>query len=328
MNQQLGRLERVTDLREIWKTEATHFTPWLAREENLSLLADTIGLDLELEAQEKEVGPFRADILCRETANNAWVLIENQLERTNHTHLGQLLTYAAGLKAVTIVWVAEQFTDEHQATLEWLNEITGDDINFFGLEVELWRIGDSPIAPKFNIVAKPNQWTKGKVGTQKTEELTPTKALQLEYWTAFREYVTRHSTVVRAQKPLPQQWMNFAIGTARAHTYALVNTQAKKIGVRLQIHDSPDRLAIFNVLHADKTQLEQEFGAKLDWEEYPDKKSSYVSIRKNGADPRRKDDWPKQHEWLLKALESFKSVFGARIKTIDPGAWEPEDQDS
>ena len=122
---ELGRLERV-DLRNIWKTEAQDFTPWLASEENLSVLADTLGMELELEAQEANVGPFRADILCKNTVGGAWVLIENQLEPTDHSHLGQLLTYAAGLHAVTICWVAESFTEEHRATLDWLNEITDD----------------------------------------------------------------------------------------------------------------------------------------------------------------------------------------------------------
>ena len=112
----LGRLEPI-ELREVWISEAGDFTPWLASEENLTLLGDTIGLDLELEAQEKSVGPFRADILCKDTASNDWVLIENQLERTDHTHLGQLMTYAAGLKAVTIVWIADRFTEEHRAAL-------------------------------------------------------------------------------------------------------------------------------------------------------------------------------------------------------------------
>src|SRR5437762_8950858 len=146
----LGRLEKIP-LREVWTNESSDFTPWLARGENLKLLAETVGIELECEAQEKEVGPFRADILCKNTATDSWVLIENQLERTDHCHLGQLLTYAAGLEAVTIVWVAERFTEEHRATLDWLNERTDEKINFFGLEVELWRIGDSAIPPKFNI---------------------------------------------------------------------------------------------------------------------------------------------------------------------------------
>src|SRR6267143_4897369 len=118
---ELGRLHKV-DLREAWTSESSGFTPWLAHEENLKLLGEAIGMELELESQEKEVGPFRADILCKDTANDNWVLIENQLDRTDHSHLGQLITYAAGLNAVTIVWIAERFTEEHRAAMDWLNE--------------------------------------------------------------------------------------------------------------------------------------------------------------------------------------------------------------
>src|SRR5437016_7933967 len=121
--QALARLTRV-ELREIFATEAGDFTPWLAQADNLKLLADAIGLDLECEAQEKWVGPYRADILCKDLSTQNWVLIENQIEKTDHTHLGQLLTYAAGLDAVTIVWIAQKFTEEHRAALDWLNEHT------------------------------------------------------------------------------------------------------------------------------------------------------------------------------------------------------------
>ena len=155
----LGRLEQV-ELREAWSSESRDFTPWLAQEENLKLLGEAIGIELDLESQEKDVGPFRANILCKDTATDEWVLIENQLDRTDHSHLGQLLTYAAGLNAVTIVWIAERFTEEHRATLDWLNERTDEKINLFGLEIELWRIGDSPIAPKFNIISQPNDWSR------------------------------------------------------------------------------------------------------------------------------------------------------------------------
>ena len=155
----LGRLEKV-ELRDIWKTEDRDFTPWLAQEENMSVLCETLLMDLEVEAQEQNVGPFRADILCKDVNDGSWVLIENQLERTDHTHLGQLLTYAAGLDAVTIVWVAARFTDEHRAALDWLNDHTDEKIRFFGLEVELWKIGESIAAPKFNIISKPNEWTR------------------------------------------------------------------------------------------------------------------------------------------------------------------------
>ncbi len=156
---QLAKLERV-DLRTAWKSEPADFTPWLAKEENLALLGETLGMTLVLEEQEKDVGPFRADILCKEPQTDQWVLIENQLERTDHTHLGQIITYAAGLNAVTVVWIAASFTEEHRAALDWLNEITGEGADFFGVQVELYRIGDSPAAPHFTFASKPNAWSK------------------------------------------------------------------------------------------------------------------------------------------------------------------------
>src|SRR3954449_13170506 len=189
----LGRLERV-ELRDVWISEATSFTPWLARPDNLLVLAEALGIDLELEAQEKAVGPFRADLLCKDIGTDRWVLIENQLEKTDHTHLGQLLTYASGLEAATIVWIAARFTEEHRSTLDWLNKITDDSFRFFGLEVELWRIGDSPAAPKFNIVSKPNDWSQSVARGARAiveTELSETRVMQREYWEAFQGVLKR-----------------------------------------------------------------------------------------------------------------------------------------
>ena len=186
-DKQLGRLERV-ELRDIWVSEASEFTPWLARPENIAELGMALNIDLELEAQEKAVGPFRADILCKDIGTDRWVLIENQLERTDHIHLGQLLTYASGLEAVTIIWIAARFTEEHRATLDWLNKITDESFRFFGLEVELWRIGNSPAAPKFNIVSKPNDWSQSVAHAARViddAELSETRIKQRAYWAAL-----------------------------------------------------------------------------------------------------------------------------------------------
>ena len=197
--EKLGRLIKVSP-REFWEDEAGDFTPWLAREENISLLSETIGVELEVEAQEKNVGPFRADILCKDTVTDNWVVIENQLERTNHTHLGQLLTYAAGLEAVTVVWIAERFTDEHRAALDWLNEITDERFSFFGLEIQLWRINDSPMAPKFNVVSHPNSWQK-TVTRISRGELSTTNQLYLEYWTKLRNLLEQRDGVINPREP-------------------------------------------------------------------------------------------------------------------------------
>ena len=149
MNRKLGILNRV-DLKEFWKDEAREFTPWLSREENLSLLADTLGLELELVDTEVSVGNFNADIVAKDVLGDRNVIIENQLEKTNHDHLGKIITYASGLDAQVIVWICNKVTEEHRKAVDWLNEITNDKIAFFALEIELWAIDASMPAPKFN----------------------------------------------------------------------------------------------------------------------------------------------------------------------------------
>ena len=201
-----GRLQKV-ELRTSWLDEARDFTPWLAKEENITLLSDAIGLKLQVEAQERSVGPFKADILCKDTSNDRddhFVLIENQSECTNHCHLGQLLTYAAGLKAVTIIWIAERFTEEHRASLDWLNEITDTDFRFFGLEVELWKIGNSPPAPKFNVISKPNDWSARKcVRPKQLIQVRFPKQMrtQFEYWTKLWVRLNTQARKIQGTKP-------------------------------------------------------------------------------------------------------------------------------
>jgi hypothetical protein len=211
IDQPLGRLERV-ELRDIWVSEATSFTLWLARAENLSVLGEALNIDLELEAQERAVGPFRADLLCKDISNDRWVLIENQLERTDHTHLSQLLTYASGLDAVTIVWIAARFTEEHRSTLDWLNKITDESFRFFGLEVELWKIGSSPAAPKFNIVSKPNEWSQSVARVARAiddADLSEGSVMLREYWTVLNPVLdAAGGPVAGNKKPQPKSWMD------------------------------------------------------------------------------------------------------------------------
>lgn len=309
----LGRMERV-DVRQVWESEPGGFTPWLAQEGNLRLLGDTIGIELELEAQERSVGPFRADILCKDTATGAWVLVENQLEQTDHTHLGQLLTYAAGLHAVTVVWISQRFTDEHRATLDWLNEITDESFNFFGLEIELWRIGASAIAPKFNIVSKPNDWSR--TIRRLPPGLTETKQLQLEYWTQFRDFLAGRNSPVRPTKPFPQHWMNFAIGRSGCLLFATVNTRELRIGCGLAITDRANAKAYYRLLEVEKSRIEEEAGTPLEWRELPEKVQSYVELFRQGVNPADREQWSDQHAWLAEKLEMFHRVFGSRVKML------------
>ncbi len=326
MTESLGKLEHV-GLREIWDSEDKDFTPWLAEESNLELLAETIGMELELEATEKEVGLFRADILCKSVDDNSWVLIENQIERTDHRHLGQLLTYAAGLQAVTIVWIASEFREEHRATLDWLNEITDESFRFFGLEVELWRIDNSLAAPKFNIISKPNNWSKSiSQAAQRISEqpTTETRALQYRYWQQLLEYLRSSGSQLRLQKPAPHHWHTFSVGRTNFHIAAFLNTRDKRIGVELNMTDRDYAKSFFNLLAQDKAAIEQEIGATLEWKELPEKKSSKI-VQAKEADPKNESDWPSQHEWFKESIETFDRVFRKRLKELDPDEWNPEE---
>ena len=325
----LGRLEGV-NLRDVWTNEASDFTPWLAREENLRVLADTLGLELELEAEEKAVGPFRADILCRDIGTNAWVLIENQLERTDHNHLGQLLTYASGLQAVTIVWIASRFTEEHRSTLDWLNRITDTGFHFFGLEVELWRIGDSSPAPKFNVVSKPNDWSRSVTQAARAmdeTDLSKTRIMQRDYWAAFQQVLNRASGAVSSDRtPQPQSYMAYPIGRSGFSLHAAMNRPNRQIRSELYLYGSSAK-AFFHLLHGQKDEIERELGYQLDWRELPEGMNSRIRVPPESADTFDESDWPRQHEWLATRLNDVHRVFSNRVRVLDADDWRPVDNE-
>jgi len=256
---ELSRLAKVS-LRDCWQNEAIDFTPWLAEDENLSLLSDTVGMQLELIDTESHVGPFRADILCKDLISDSMVLVENQLEKTDHTHLGQLMTYAAGLDTVNIIWVAQQFTEEHRSTLDWLNRITEEQFRFFGLEVELWKIGDSNVAPKFNIISKPNDWTKA---TRKTARVDPERSKRYrELWGRFIDSVSQEYPLLELPNPSGLHWIRFFIhGTRFVLSYA---PSTKKMSLYLLFRkDAEENWLRF--LIDDSKNFEQEAGCQFEW---------------------------------------------------------------
>ena len=315
---ELGQLEKV-DLREIWQSESSDFTPWIAKPENLSILSDTLGIDLELEAQERSVGPFRADILCKDIGTDNWVLVENQLERTDHTHLGQLLTYASGLQAVTIVWIAAQFTDEHRATLDWLNDITDDKFRFFGLEVELWRIGQSLAAPKFNTVSKPNNWSRSVARAARSiddAELSETRVGQREYWDAFHARLQSFGGPVSGnRKAQPQSWMNYGVGRTGFTLGASMNRIKKYVRTELYI-SGQEAKNYFEQLISRKEFIEDKLGFTLEWEPLPDRTDCRAAVYLREANADQREDWDRQHEWLCQKINKLHAVLYPEVKRL------------
>ena len=320
----LDRLKAV-ELHDVWPHEASDFTPWLAEEESLELLGETLGMDLELEGQEEKVGDFHADILCRNAEDGSRVLIENQLERTDHTHLGQILTYAAGLNAHTVVWIAKKFRAEHRAALDRLNEITNENFQCFGIEVKLWRIGDSARAPQFEIVSSPNDWSRA---VRASKDLSERERQNIKLWTALLDSDSMKG--IQLQLPKPGKWdsLGFSIGRGDFNMDAYLRTQKKEIGVRLYL-SGKNAKAHFHLLQKEQTEVEQEFGEPLEWLENPENKHSRIFLRKENTDPRDETDWPNQHKWFAAKLESLDQAFRQRIKALNAADWAPpEDGDN
>lgn len=290
-------------------------------------MGETLGIDLELEAQEKAVGPFRADILCKDVGTGAWVLIENQLETTDHRHLGQLLTYASGLQAVTIVWIAARFTEEHRSTLDWLNKITDESFRFFGLEVELWRIGDSRAAPKFSFISKPNNWSRSVAQAARAiddAELSGTRVVQRRYWTELHPILNAtRGPISGNRKPQPQSWMSYSIGRSGFSVNAVMIRPKRQVNAQLYISGDLAK-AYFGLLYARRKEIEDEIGYELNWESLPEGKDCRVSIYLSDVDPENEADWPRQHTWIARHLNDLHRAFSQRVRTLNANNWRPD----
>jgi len=308
----LGKLEKI-DLRKAWKNEASDFTKWLAEEHNLAQLSDDLGIDIKLIQTEAPTGKFNVDILAEEENSGRKIIIENQLEATNHDHLGKLVTYASGHDAQIIIWIVKEVREEHRQAIDWLNEHTDEVTNFFAIQLELWQIGDSPYAPKFQVISKPNDWAKAvKKYSGGPSSLTDTKVAQLEFWNGFKEYAKNKGSTLKLRKTSPQHWYSVAIGSSEAHLSLSVNTQDNLLGCELYI---PDSKTLFKDLLKYKDEIEKAVGYELEWMELEGKKASRIRIRKNGSID-NEEQWDGYFEWFKTQAEKFQATFTQYIKKV------------
>ncbi len=298
----LGKMIKITDLRSVWPHEANDFTKWLAQEENLALLSDAINVELELEERESSVGNFNVDLYAKESGTDRRVIIENQLEDTNHDHLGKLITYASGKGAEVIVWVVKHARDEHRQAIEWLNQHTDANIGFFLLEIELWQIGDSEKAPRFNIVEKPNDWSK----TMKTmENLSNTSLLRLEFWSGFNEAMSVNQDFTRhfhSRKAAAHNWYDLSIGSSEYHIALTINTQKQNIGADIYIDDNKE---LFEKFKKHQVEISQMLNSEVEWREA--KKACRIFISTN-INPQKRENWTKAYNWFLQKAIVFKEI--------------------
>ncbi len=273
----------------------------------MALLSETIGITLANPQTEVGVGRFSVDILADDDDNNRRVIIENQIEKTNHAHLGQLITYASGLNAELCIWVVARAQQEHEQAIKWLNENTTENVNFFLIEIEAWQIDKSLPAAKFNIVAQPNDWAKairqrGRGGN----EATDLQLKQQEFWDKVREYGEENSKYVRSwQSPRPQHWYNISIGSARAHLAARVNSREMFVAMDFYIREDTD---LFYDLESKRTEIEKELGYALEWWELPENKASSINVKCSG-DFQSEDQQDELVKWIVDKAEEFTKIF-------------------
>ncbi|MCF6464752.1 DUF4268 domain-containing protein [Clostridium sp. Cult2] len=305
---ELGNLERIEDLRLVWKNEAYDFTPWLAEEDNMNILGDTIGIDISEISTESPVGGFSADIVAKETGTDRIIVIENQLEDTNHDHLGKIITYASGKDASIIIWIVKNAREEHRKAIEWLNDHMDENIDFFLVQIELWKIGDSPFAPRFNVLEQPNTWAKEirKI----SQEMSETMAFKLDYWTAFSDYVfldPEFSRLFNKRKPSTDHWYSVGSGSSEFHFSFLLNTVRNIITVECYIPNNKD---LFHQFYSSKEKIENIIGIELDWRELPERKASRILVEKK-VNLKDRNQWEKQFNWMreigIKFYDAFKS---------------------
>lgn len=315
----LAKIERVSDLRAIWPNEAQHFTPWLAG--NLAALGEALGLDLELQQTEAPVGGYSLDILAIDVNHRRPVIIENQLEATDHAHLGQLLTYAAGLDAGVVVWVTRAFRDEHRQALDWLNQRTDENTEFFGVVVELLRIDDSRPAPHFQVLASPSGWRKQTIMhalRNRGENSTTERGERYRrFFQSLVDTLREEHRFTNATAGSPSNWQSFSSGFSGISYNASFITGARvKVELAIDRQDPEWNRNRISRLEEYQEQIEAQLGQALDWDRVDGRRSCRIALSRPGSIDDDDDTLAGIQSWLVDNLLKLKQVFNPLLAEL------------
>ena len=313
----LGKLEKVNDIRKVWPDEARNFTCWLAKEENLAILSDEIGLTLELIERESPVGSFNVDIFAKVQDTEQKVIIENQLEQSDHDHLGKVLTYASNKDAEILIWIVKRARQEHQRAIEWLNQHTDDKISVFMIEIELWKIGDSKLAPRFNIVVQPDAWDKIQ---RSTDPATGSQLFCMEFWNEFQDYASSDSVFsqyyTRLRKPSKQNAQDMPFGNPDLWTFAKFDTRKNTITCGIYIPYSKKH---YEQIKNSQQIIDKYFPTEKEdiiKDEKEGRQSTYITISKDNCDVSSHDSKQRGEyfKWICDNAVKWKKVIDEIIK--------------
>lgn len=306
----IGTLTEV-DIRDLWKHEQYDFSNWLAEPDNIAYLNDILGLTLVEVNKEAYVGSYRCDIVAVDETDGTKVIIENQLESSNHDHLGKIITYASGLDAKVIVWIVKQSREEHRSAIEWLNNNTRSGIDFFLIELHAYKIGDSDPAPKFEVIEQPNDFIKSSLNATSCDSLNKSQTERLTFWTQFNDEIIAHGKPFNVRKASTDHWYDVAIGSSACHiAITLVNSDSF-IGVELYINDNKD---LFDSLLSAREIIENESGIDYEWQRLDNKKASRILHKIPGLDFDNHKNYPQLMDEVIKKVIIMREVFKKHIK--------------
>ncbi|HYJ13438.1 MAG TPA: DUF4268 domain-containing protein [Thermomicrobiales bacterium] len=305
---------RKLDLRTLWPKEAASFTPWLRN--NLNLLGDAVGMDLEFQDQEAAVGPFSLDLLVREVGTDRVVIIENQVEKTDHDHLGKLIVYAAGFNAGVAIWIASSFREEHRQAIDWLNQRTDTDTQFFGVVVEAVQIDESRPACNFQLVAFPNDWQKSNVASTKAT-LTSVQQAYLEFFQILLDRLRTNHQFTNAKKGQAQSWYSFSAGKSGfSYGFNFVGTGRHRVELYIDSGKAAWNKFAFDWLLEQRALIESALGHPLEWERLDTKQDCRIAFYRDGAILDSDFDRTETLEWAISHLLQLKQVLGPIIPLI------------
>lgn len=307
---ELGRLEEV-NVRELWIHEQYDFSNWLAKEENMELLNEVLGLTLVDIEKEVFVGAYRCDLVAKDETSGQNVIIENQLEASNHDHLGKIVTYASGLDTNVIVWIVKEAREEHRSAIEWLNNNTNKNLNFFLIEIHAYRIGNSLYAPKFEIVEKPNDFIKNAKIQTGSEELNKSQSERLVFWTRFNDVVSERGKPFNLRKATTDHWYDVAIGVSGVLVEITLVNKEGCVGIALYIIDDKE---LFDSLNEKKIEIESKLGFELDWQRLDGKKASRIIYRIPGLNFDDHSNYDALMNDIIDKVILFVKVFKKYVK--------------
>ena len=309
MNISLGKLKEV-NIRDVWKHEQYDFSKWLSLPDNIQELGDTIGLSLTDIETEKFVGGYRCDIICKDEITGKNVLIENQLEPSNHDHLGKIITYASGLDAAVVVWIVQEAREEHASAIEWLNKHTDDDLAFFLIEIHAFTIGDSKPAPQFRIIQQPNEFAKMVKEISKNTELNDSQTYRLEFWNMFNSVIDERGKPFNKHKPSTDHWYTVAIGSSKCYISIDLINKENRIRIGLWISNNKE---LFDKLSVEKENIEKDSNLQFEWDRLDGKKASVICTYIEGLNFEKQDNYKDLMNKIIDYVVVFKNTFSKYI---------------